>query len=63
MSVRVLRVNARAGITAAFFVNGALFATWASRIPALSSRVGATTGVLGLALLAPAVGEIGRAHV
>ncbi|MBV8221547.1 MAG: MFS transporter [Solirubrobacterales bacterium] len=58
MSVRVLRVNARAGITAAFFVNGALFATWASRIPALSSRVGATTGVLGLALLAPAVGAV-----
>jgi len=54
-------VNARAarvGITAVFFVNGALFATWASRIPALSNRVGATTGVLGLALLAPAVGAV-----
>ena len=49
---------ARAGITAVFFVNGALFATWASRIPALSNRVGATTGVLGLALLAPAVGAV-----
>lgn len=49
---------ARAGITAVFFVNGAMFATWASRIPALSNRVGATTGVLGLALLAPAVGAV-----
>lgn len=35
-----------------FFVNRALFASWASRIPALSDRTGATTGVLGLALLA-----------
>ncbi|HTP21124.1 MAG TPA: MFS transporter [Solirubrobacteraceae bacterium] len=51
-------MNARAGITAVFFVNGALFATWASRIPALSNRVHATTGDLGLALLAPAVGAV-----
>jgi predicted MFS family arabinose efflux permease len=51
-------MNARAGITAVFFVNGALFASWASRIPALSDRVGATTGVLGLALLAPAAGAV-----
>ena len=48
----------RAGITIVFFVNGALFASWASRIPALSDRVGATAGTLGLALLAPAVGAI-----
>lgn len=41
-----------------FFVNGALFASWASRIPALSDRVGASPGSLGLALLAPAVGAI-----
>jgi len=58
VSGRGLPISARAGITVAFFVNGALFATWASRIPALSSRVGATTGVLGLALLAPAVGAV-----
>ena len=48
----------RAAITAVFFVNGALFASWASRIPALSDRAGATTGLLGLALLAPAVGAV-----
>jgi MFS family permease len=48
----------RTAITLVFFVNGALFASWASRIPALSDRVGATTGVLGLALLAPAVGAV-----
>jgi hypothetical protein len=51
-------VRARAGITAVFFVNGALFASWASRIPALSDRVGASAGVLGLALLAPALGAV-----
>ncbi len=51
-------MNARAGVTAVFFVNGALFATWASRIPALSNRVGATAGDLGLALLAPAIGAM-----
>jgi MFS family permease len=51
-------MTARAGITVVFFVNGALFASWASRIPALSDRVGATPGMLGLALLAPAVGAI-----
>ena len=48
----------RAGITAVFFVNGALFASWASRIPALSDRVGAPAGLLGLALLAPALGAV-----
>jgi hypothetical protein len=51
-------MSARAGITTVFFVNGALFASWASRIPALSDRVGARTGVLGLALLAPAVAAV-----
>jgi hypothetical protein len=52
------RLSPRAGITVVFFINGALFASWASRIPALSDRVGATPGTLGLALLAPAVGAI-----
>jgi predicted MFS family arabinose efflux permease len=41
-----------------FFVDGALFASWASRIPALSDRAGATPGSLGLALLAPALGAV-----
>jgi hypothetical protein len=41
-----------------FFADGALFATWASRIPALSDRVGAAAGVLGLCLLAPAVAAV-----
>jgi predicted MFS family arabinose efflux permease len=58
VSLPALRFSARAGVTAVFFVDGALFASWASRIPALSDRVGASTGVLGLALLAPAVGAV-----
>lgn len=51
-------MSPRVGITAVFFVDGALFASWVSRIPALSDRVGATPGALGLALLAPAVGAV-----
>ncbi|MCW3063400.1 MAG: hypothetical protein JWN32_572 [Solirubrobacterales bacterium] len=51
-------MSPRTAITIVFFANGALFASWASRIPALSDRVGATAGVLGLALLAPAVGAV-----
>ncbi len=51
-------MTARRAIAAIFFVDGALFASWASRIPALSSRVHASTGVLGLVLLAPALGAV-----
>src|SRR5262249_52279512 len=52
------RVNRRAAITAVFFVDGALFATWASRIPALSDQVHAGAGILGLCLLAPAAAAV-----
>jgi MFS family permease len=48
----------RLAITVVFFANGALFASWASRIPAIADHVGVTTGQLGLALLSPAVGAI-----
>jgi MFS family permease len=48
----------RLAITVVFFVNGALFASWASRIPAIADHVGVTTGQLGLALLCPAVGAV-----
>ncbi len=51
-------MSLRAAITVVFFVNGALFASWAARIPALSDRVDASTGALGLALLAPALGAV-----
>lgn len=48
-------MSPRAAITTILFVNGALFASWVSRIPAISQRVAASPGSLGLALLAPAV--------
>ena len=51
-------MTARQAITVVFFVDGALFASWASRIPALATQVGADTAQLGLALLAPAVGAL-----
>jgi hypothetical protein len=51
-------MNARRAITAVFFVNGALLASWTSRIPALATRVHADNGVLGLVLLVPALGAV-----
>jgi MFS family permease len=51
-------VSSRSAITAVFFVDGALFGTWASRIPALSDQVQADPGVLGLCLLAPATAAV-----
>jgi MFS family permease len=41
-----------------FFVNGALFATWASRIPAVQSQRGLSNSTLGLALFALAFGAL-----
>ncbi len=51
-------MSRRWAITAVFFVDGALFATWASRIPALSDHVHADPGILGLCLLAPAAAAV-----
>ena len=51
-------MRTRAAITAVFFIDGALFATWASRVPALATRTHADTAALGLALLAPAIGAL-----
>jgi predicted MFS family arabinose efflux permease len=50
--------SARAAVSAVFFLNGAVFANWVTRIPAVSDRTGATPGSLGLALLCIAVGSI-----
>ena len=43
---------------ALFFVNGVVFGSWVTRIPAVSDRTGASPGTLGLALLGIAVGSI-----
>jgi hypothetical protein len=51
-------VKPRPAIAVVFFADGALFASWASRIPALAANAGADSAMLGLALLAPAVGAL-----
>ncbi len=48
--------DARRALGVVFFVNGAIFASWASRIPAVAGGLDLTPGALGLALLCQAVG-------
>lgn len=50
--------RARLAVAAMFAVNGALFGTWAARIPAVAENVHASPGQLGVALLAIAVGAL-----
>jgi MFS family permease len=47
-----------AAISAAFAVNGVLFASWVSRLPAVRDHLHATEPQLGLALLGTAVGAL-----
>ena len=49
---------ARLAVLAMFFLNGAVFGTWVSRIPDVQVRLGLTEGTLGLVLLGIAVGVI-----
>ncbi len=55
-SSRVSR--SRLAVSALFFLNGALTATWVSRIPALQSQHSLTHAELGFALLAMALGAV-----
>ena len=48
----------RAAIAALFFVNGALFATWVSRIPGVKETLGLSEARLGIALLAIGLGTL-----
>jgi len=50
--------SARTAVIVAFVVNGALYGSWAARVPALAAQVGTGTGGLGLALLGPSVAMI-----
>src|SRR5580765_32720 len=50
--------TARLAVAMLFFLNGALFASWVSRIPAVQSARGLGNGDLGLALLAVALGAV-----
>lgn len=48
----------RAAIASVFFVNGAMLASWVSRIPAVQTKLHMSTGVLGLSLLGTAIGAM-----
>ena len=50
--------QARLAVTAVFFVNGALVASWAPYIPRIKSDLGLSTSSLGVVLLAMAVGAV-----
>jgi len=45
-------------VAAVFFVNGASFANWVARVPAVKDRIDAGTGTLGVALLGIAAGSL-----
>ncbi len=49
-------VRARLAVLTAFFINGAVVATWASRIPTIQARLGLSDAALGLVLLGLPVG-------
>jgi hypothetical protein len=50
--------KARLSVTALFFAHGALFGTWAARIPAIKDDLGLGEGALGLALLSGTLGSL-----
>ncbi|GAA3658006.1 MFS transporter [Lentzea roselyniae] len=50
------RMSPRLATFVVFLLNGAVFGTWASRVPALAEQIGAEVGSLGLALLGASVG-------
>ncbi|SMD24305.1 Predicted arabinose efflux permease, MFS family [Lentzea albidocapillata] len=50
------RMSPRLATFVVFLLNGAVFGTWASRVPALAEQIGAEVGSLGLALLGASIG-------
>ncbi|SFR29344.1 Predicted arabinose efflux permease, MFS family [Lentzea waywayandensis] len=50
------RMSPRLATFLVFLLNGAVFGTWASRVPALAGQIGAEVGSLGLALLGASAG-------
>ncbi len=51
--------RARLGVSVIFAVHGGVYGTFATRIPWIAEHVHANAGLLGTALVAPAVGAIG----
>lgn len=58
MKINLVGSKPRLAVLAAFFANGALTATWVSRIPTVQARLGLSEGALGLVLLASSTGII-----
>lgn len=52
------RQRARAAVAITFAANGFLFGSWVPRIPEVKHHLGLSSGALGFALLAPAVGSV-----
>ncbi|HWM38880.1 MAG TPA: MFS transporter [Streptomyces sp.] len=50
--------TARAAVSAVFFVHGAVFASWAARVPAVKEELGLSAGVLGLVMAGPGLGAL-----
>ncbi|MDX3224955.1 MFS transporter [Streptomyces sp. ME19-01-6] len=50
--------RARIAVSAIFFVHGAVFASWAARVPAVQSELRLSAGVLGLVLAGPGLGAL-----
>ncbi|MER7575213.1 MFS transporter [Streptomyces sp. NPDC126514] len=50
--------RARAAVATVFFLTGTVFATWASRVPAVQERLGMSAGALALALVGLSIGAV-----
>jgi MFS family permease len=50
--------TARLAVAMLFFLTGVTFASWATRIPAMQTKLGLSPGELGVALLGTAAGEL-----
>ena len=51
-------ITARNAVVVSFFLNGATFATWVSRLPEIKDRLDLTNGQLGTILLAASIASI-----
>lgn len=52
----MLENMARVAVFVVFVLNGVVFGTWAARVPALATQIGANEATLGLALLGASIG-------
>lgn len=50
--------RARAAVSAVFFVHGAVFASWAARVPAVQDQLQLSPGMLGLVMAGPGLGAL-----